>query len=124
VLLTDSFTTRAVALHSELLTRDPFKITSPLNFGSDKRTRVALFAMNINLLPGETESAIIARAENSSGGVYSLPVKYVTRVAGYDWLWHVVVVLPQDSSLSGNINLTIALRGATSNTVSVAIAPP
>jgi endonuclease/exonuclease/phosphatase family metal-dependent hydrolase len=124
VLLTDSLTNRAVALHSELLTRDPFKVLSPNNFGSDKRTRVALFATNINLFSGENESAIIARAVNSSGGEYSLPVKYVTRVSGYDWLWHVVVVLPQDFSLSGNITLTITLHGATSNAVTVAIAPP
>jgi hypothetical protein len=95
-----------------------------MNFGTDKRTRVALFAMNVNLYPGETESAIIARATNSSGGVYDLPVKYVTRVAGYDWLWHVVIVLPQDSSLNGNITLTIALHGATSNPVNIAISPP
>jgi hypothetical protein len=80
--------------------------------------------MNVNLLPGETESAIIARAVSSSGGVYSLPVKYVGRVNGYDWLWHVVLVLPQDSSLSGSITITIALRGATSNPVTVTIAPP
>jgi len=124
ILLTDSLTNRALALHSEFLTRDPFKITTPLNFGDDKRTRVALFAMNVNLFPGETESAIIARATNSSGGVYSLPVKYVRKVAGYDWLWHVVIVLPQDSSLSGNINVNISLHGATSNTVTIAIAPP
>jgi len=117
-------TNRAVALHSEFMTRDPFKITTPLNFGDDKRTRVALFAMNVNLLPGETESAIVARAVNSGGGVYSLPVKYVGTVAGYDWLWQVVIVLPQDSSLSGNINVTISLHGATSNTVTIAIAPP
>ncbi|HKG48528.1 MAG TPA: endonuclease/exonuclease/phosphatase family protein [Pyrinomonadaceae bacterium] len=124
VLLTDSLTNRALALHSEFMTRDPFKVTSPVNFGSDKRTRVALFAMNINLLSGETESAIIARAVNPNGGEYNLPVKYVGGVAGYDWLWHVVVVLPQDFSLSGNITLTITLHGATSNAVTVAIAPP
>jgi len=35
-----------------------------------------------------------------------------------------VIVLPQDSSLSGNINVTISLHGATSNTVTIAIAPP
>ena len=80
--------------------------------------------MNVNLFSGETESAIIARATSSSGGVYDLPVKYVGKVGGYDWLWHVVVVLPQDSSLSGTITLTIALHGATSNPVTIAIAPP
>jgi len=117
-------TNRALALHSEFLTRDPFKVTSPSNFGDDKRTRISLFALNVNLLSGETESAITARAVSSSGGVYALPVKYVNRVAGYDWLWDVVLVLPQDSSMSGNISLTLTLHGATSNTVNVAIAPP
>ena len=51
--------------------------------------------MNVNLFSGENESAIIARAVSSSGAVYDLPVKYVRRVAGYDWLSHVVVVLPR-----------------------------
>jgi len=123
VLLTDSLTNRALALHSEFLTRDPFKMTSPNNFGDDKRTRISLFALNVNLFSGETESAITARAVSSSGGVYALPVKYVNRVAGYDWLWDVVLVLPQDSSLSGNISLTLTLHGVTSNTVTIAIAP-
>jgi len=45
-------------------------------------------------------------------------------VAGYDWLWHVVIVLPQDSSLSGTITVTITLHDATSNPVTIAISPP
>jgi len=56
--------------------------------------------------------------------VYDLPVKYVGKVAGYDWLSFVIIVLPQDSSLSGNITLTFTLHGATSNPVTIAIAPP
>ena len=124
ILLTDGSTNRGLALHSTLLTRDPFWITSPANIGSDKRTRVSLFGINVNLLAGETASAISAKAVSSFGGVYNLPVEYVSKVPGYDWLWSVVVRLPEDPSLQGNISVSISLHGVTSNSVTLAIAPP
>jgi len=61
---------------------------------------------------------------SSTRGIYDLGVEYVTRVPGYDWLTLVVVRLPEDSWLSGNITVTISLHGATSNAVTIAIAPP
>jgi hypothetical protein len=124
VLLSDSSTGRGVALHSVLFTRDPFSITSPLNPGSDKRTRVLLFGFNVNLLSGETATAIRAKAVNSSGVVYDLPVEYAAKVPGFDWLWEITVRLPEDSSLQGNILVSISLHGLTSNNVTLKIAPP
>ena len=124
VLLTDISTNRGVALHSALFTRDPFKITSPLNPGTDKRTRVTLFAMNATLSAGEPPSAISAKAVTGFGGVYDLPVEYVAKVPGYDWLSHVIVRLPEDPSLQGTISVSISLHGVTSNTVTMQIAPP
>jgi len=124
VLLTDSSTTRGLALHSTLFTRDPFWITSPFNPGTDKRTRITLFSTNVNLLPGETASAIKGQAVSSIGGVYDLPVEYVGKVPGFDWLWEVTVRLPEDWSLQGNISVSISLHGVSSNTVTAKIAPP
>ena len=40
--------------------RDPFPLTTPFNFSSDGRTRVSFFALNLDLLPGETVSAVTA----------------------------------------------------------------
>jgi endonuclease/exonuclease/phosphatase family metal-dependent hydrolase len=124
LLLIDPTTGRGLALHSALFTRDPFKITSPLNPGSDKRTRVILFGLNIKLFSGETASAVSAKAVSSFGGVYDLPVEYVGRVPGYEWLSHVTLRLPQDPTLKGNISVSIGLHGTTSNSVTLQIAPP
>ncbi|HEY0728246.1 MAG TPA: hypothetical protein VGD38_09270, partial [Pyrinomonadaceae bacterium] len=114
---------RAVALHSTQFTRDPFPISSPFNPGSDKRTRVVLFCTNLNLQPGESISAVTAKAVSSFGGVYNLPVEYVGKVSGLSWLSNVVVRLPDDPALAGNVSVAVALRGVGSNSVTIAISP-
>jgi hypothetical protein len=122
-LLTDLGTNRALALHSTLFTRDPFPLISPLNPGADKRTRIVLFCTNLNLQPGETKSVVTARAVASFGGVYDLPVEYVGQVSGFSWLSSVIVRLPEDPALKGNLSVAIALRGLGSNSVTVALSP-
>jgi hypothetical protein len=112
-----------VALHSTLFTRDPFSLTSPLNPGTDKRTRIVLFCSNLELLPGETKSVVTARAVSSSGGIYDLPVEYVGTVSGFSWLTSVIVRLPEDPALQGNVSVAVALRGIGSNSVTVALQP-
>src|SRR6266513_2925733 len=54
VLISDAASTRAVALESVTLKDGPFALTSTVKFSNDTRTRIALFALNMNLLPGET----------------------------------------------------------------------
>src|SRR6266550_7020702 len=55
VLISDSVSTRAIAFESVTMRPEPIKVTASANFNLlDKRTRVAMFAMNLNLLPGET----------------------------------------------------------------------
>jgi endonuclease/exonuclease/phosphatase family metal-dependent hydrolase len=123
VLLTDLNSNRAVALHSTKFTRDPFQLTSPSNFGTDKRTRIVLFCTNLNLQAGESISVVTARAVSSFGAVYSLPVEYVGQVAGFSWLSNVIVRLPDDPALQGNLSVAIALRGVGSNSVTITISP-
>jgi endonuclease/exonuclease/phosphatase family metal-dependent hydrolase len=123
VLLVDPSTNRALALHSTLFTRDPFSLTSPLNLGTDKRTRIALFCTNLDLLSGESISVVTARAVSSFGVIYDLPVEYVGKVPGYSWLTDVIVRLPEDPTLQGNLSVSIALRGLGSNSGTVALSP-
>ena len=106
-----------------LFTRDPFSVISPLNPGTDKRTRITLFGTNINLLPGETMAVVSARAVTYFGAIYDLPVEYVGRVPGFNWLSNVVVRLPDDQTLNGNIWVSISVRGVGSNSVMVEISP-
>jgi hypothetical protein len=110
-------------LNSELFTRDPFSLTSPLNLSSDKRTRITLFCTNLDLLAGESISVVTAVAVTSSGAIYNLPVEYVGKVPGFSWLSNVIVRLPNDPSLQGNLSIAVALRGIGSNSVTVIVIP-
>ena len=123
ILLTDGLSDRALALHSPLLTRDPFPLTSPLNPGTDKRTRIMLFCANLSLLPGEPISVVTARAVSSSGVIYNLPVEDVETVPDFSWLTSIIVRLPDDPSLQGNLSVAVALRGIGSNSETIAVVP-
>ena len=122
-LLIDPATGRALALHSTLFTRDPFTLTSPLNLGSDKRTRVMLFCTNLNLSPGESFSAVTARGVSTLGVNYDLSVEYVGRSSLPDWLSYVIIRLPDDPSLRGSLDVNIVFHGLGSNTVTLSLSP-
>ncbi|HEX6719094.1 MAG TPA: PQQ-dependent sugar dehydrogenase, partial [Pyrinomonadaceae bacterium] len=61
VLISEAGSDLAVALDSVTMVRDPFPLTNTFNFSLDQRTRLMLFAMNFDLLPGENSSAVTAR---------------------------------------------------------------
>jgi hypothetical protein len=73
-LLKRQSTNRAIAVHSVLLTDEPFSLRTSNNFGADERTRIALFATNLQLLQSETLSAVSVSPVDSRNIVYSLPV--------------------------------------------------
>src|SRR6266550_1087234 len=79
-LLSQNTSTRAIALESVTFKGEPFPLTSSVQFGSDPRTRVCVFAMNLELLPGEGVNAFSAEAEDSAGNRYPLTVEYVGQV--------------------------------------------
>ena len=57
------------------------------------------------------------------GTVYNLPVEYVGKVPGYDWLTSVVVRLDEQVTDVGNLNITLTLRGTPTNTVVITTKP-
>ena len=124
VLLTAGNSNRAIALHSVLMTAEPFLLFTPNNFSLDQHTRIALFATNVTLLPGETLSAISVSAVDTRGVVYALPVESLSFVPGFDWLSAVLVRLPDDPSLKGDLSITLTVHGVKSNTVVIAIKSP
>jgi hypothetical protein len=124
VLLTTGELNRAIALHSVLMTAEPFSLLTQNNFGTDQRTRIALFASNVKLLQGETLSAISVSAVDTRGITYTLPVESLTLVPNFDWLYSVIVRLPEDTTLKGDLTVTLTLRGLNSNTAHVAIRAP
>jgi len=124
VLLTFGDSNRAIALHSVLMTAEPFSLLTQNNFGSDQRTRIALFATNVQLFQGETLAAISVSAVDTRNVSYVLPVESLSAVTGVDWLYSVVVRLPEDPTLKGDLAITLTLRGVKSNTVLVGIRTP
>lgn len=121
VLVTEGNTDRAIALDSANMLRDPFSLFTTLNFSSDHRTRLMLFAVNFELLPGENASAVTAEVENAVHTMaQSMPVEFVGRVPGYYWLTEVVVRLP-DLPGNGDVFVSITLHGRTSNKARVTI---
>ena len=124
ILLTNGNSNRAAALHSVLLTAEPFTLLTANNFSSDQHTRITLYAMNVQLLQSETLSAISVSGVDTRNVSYVLAVEALTVVPGFDWLTGVVVRLPDDTSLKGDLAVTLTLRGLKSNTVLVGIHSP
>ncbi|MDX6499847.1 MAG: hypothetical protein QOG23_3107 [Blastocatellia bacterium] len=120
-LLTEGTTNRAIALDSVTFLRDPFPLTTINKFSFDQRTRITLFAVGLELLPGEDLSVVTAQAEDIGHKTYPLKVEYVSKVPGFDWLTQVVIRLPDDFPNAGDFFVSVSLRGAVSNKVVIGI---
>ncbi|MDX6575196.1 MAG: hypothetical protein QOE96_1149, partial [Blastocatellia bacterium] len=94
ILQTEENTDHAIAFDSVTMLRDPFLLTNSLNFSSDKRTRIMLFAVNLDLLPNEDSSAVTASATDALSNAYPLTVEFVGAVPGLTSFTEVVLVLP------------------------------
>jgi endonuclease/exonuclease/phosphatase family metal-dependent hydrolase len=121
VLLTQGTTDRAIAMHSTFFTDEPFYVRSSPNLSTDSRTRIMLFATNLELLAGETPASVSVRATDSRGISYDLAVEQVLKVPNFNWLSSVTVRLPDDQSISGDLTVRVAIRGALSNVARVSI---
>ena len=120
-LLTEANTNRAIALDSVTFQRDPFSVMTLLNFGSDQRTRVMLFATGLELMPGESISVVTAQAEDSAHRIFPLTVEYVGKTPNLDWVTQVNVRLPDALAGAGDVLVSVSVRGAASNKVIVGI---
>jgi hypothetical protein len=116
-LLTQENSARAAALDSVTLVRDPLAVVAPNNFSVDRRARLSLFAINVDLLPGESASAVTARARDSQSRIYSLNVVFVGKVPSVDSLTQLIVRLPDELAQAGDVWISITLHGQTSNEV-------
>jgi hypothetical protein len=96
--------------------REPFPVVSQQNFfSSDQRTRVTLFAYNLELKAGEGVSAITAQAEDSQHRIYTLPVEAISEVPNFGWITQVTVKLPDELQNVGDVWVSVSLRGIASN---------
>jgi hypothetical protein len=118
-LLAEENSQRAIALDSVTRVRDPLPVVALNNFmqGRDPRTRVALFGINLDLMPGEDTSAVTAQARDSHSRNYNLKVEFVGKVPTLDWLTQVIVRLPDELAQAGDVWISVNLHGQTSNEV-------
>lgn len=122
-LLTEEGTERAIALEAITLMRDPFPIMNTRNFTADGRSRVGLYAVNLTLANGETSAAVTAQAIDAGARTYQLPIEYVGKVPGFDWLTEIVATLPPELMNAGDISINVTYRGNNSNKVVVSTKP-
>lgn len=122
-LLSVESSTDAIALNSVTFVRDPFSLRTIPNFSSDQRTRISLFALNVELLPHENISVVTAQAEDSQHRVFSLPVEFVGKVPNFDWLTQINLRLPDELSTGGDVLVKITVRGLASNEAKIRVAP-
>jgi len=84
VLLTEDNSLSALVLDNLIHTRDPFPIITNEYFVSDKRTRLKLLLVDLDLAPnqGETLSLITAQALDAQSRTYNLVVEDLRKVPG------------------------------------------
>lgn len=113
---------KAAALDSVSMMSEPFPVMSPRNlFSSDQRTRINLFAYNLQLRPGETAAAITVEAEDALHQIHVLPVEAVNEVPNFNWITQVTVKLPDQLQSAGVVSMVIKLRGTSSNKLPVTV---
>src|SRR3989441_11296520 len=126
ILISDSTSTRAIALESVTLKAGPFGLTSTVTFSNDNRTRIAIFAMNLNLLAGETANgnptSFTADAEDASHNHYPLNVEYVDQVPGFGGIYMIILRLNDAmTNALGEVLVGVNLHTVASNRVRIAI---
>ncbi len=106
ILLTEDESLNALALDAVLDTRDPFPLVSDNYFGAEKRTRIKLLLVDLDLYSGES-------------GV--LPVEDLRKAPGFPWLAQLTALLPSDLTGPNDLSLSVSARGQTSNSVNLRI---
>lgn len=114
---------RAIALDSVTMTSETFTIKNTNNFSVDERTRISLYAVNVELAAGEPLSVIQAQAENSLGQVFPLTVEYFGAVPNFPWLKQVIVKLPDEIADKVEVRISLKVHGLTGNKVLIKVSP-
>jgi len=125
ILLNQPSSTRADAIDSVLFTKEALPIINNLNFSSDNRTRVIVFAVGWKGAP-----VTAATAEDPVGNIFPLTVEFVDKLPvgntskSLSWLTQVVLKMPDPNQITVPEDLKIKITsGQTSNAVLVAVKP-
>jgi hypothetical protein len=121
ILLTEDNSLKALSVDSFFLKRDPFPLLNNDYFGNDKRTRIKLLLVDVDLFGAETPSIVTVQAIDQSQIFHNLPVEDLRKVPGVPWLNQLTVMLPSDLVVPGELTVSVTLRGKTSNPATVRV---
>lgn len=116
---------QAAALDSVLFLRDPFLVLNVANLfvpGSDKNTRVIVFATDLQLEPGETASSVVVNLIDGSNRTFDVAAEDVRPVPNFSFM-QVVFRLP-DNLAGGTCTIRLKVHGQVSNSGTMRILPP
>jgi hypothetical protein len=116
--------TQAAALDAILAVRDPFRVVGIPDWfpsGSDRNTRVTLFARNLQLNPSELPSAVLVRFITDNGSIFDGRVEDVRLILNSE-LTQVIVRLPNNLP-AGTHTVFIRAHNKESNSGTIRIAP-
>jgi len=104
---------QAAALDSMSLLRDPFPVVNLFNLGTDRNTRVIVFATNLQLAPGETASSVIVNLIDSNNQSYDVPAEEVRLLTGFGFT-QVIFRLPNGPAV-GTCTIRVKAHGQVTN---------
>jgi uncharacterized protein (TIGR03437 family) len=127
----------AVAINTAKQMDGNFTVTTAENLGPDKRTRLTIFATGISGSAANTDArndltvdgrirsnfaeSVIVEARTLNGSIFRLPVEFAGRLDGLPGLDQLSLVLINELSGAGSIELTVIVNGQRSNTTSIVI---
>lgn len=121
VLLTEDSSLNALVLDGVIQTRDPFPLMTDNYFGTDKRTRLTLLLVDLDLYQGEPLSIISVQAQDAQQKNYTLPVEDLRKVPGVPWMSQLLVRLPSELAGVTNVTLTVTARGQVSRAARISL---
>src|SRR3989440_11691317 len=119
ILISQETSTRALALDSVTLKREPFNSTSEVSWSNDNQTRIMLFLIGVD--PKTSAASITANAEDGAHKIYPLTVEYVGPVPGQDWVTAIVLRISEQMGDLGDVLIRLSYQGLNSNRVRVGV---
>lgn len=120
---------RGAILNAVTNTLDPFAVNTQENQGSDKRTRVAIYATGLRYAGNAGRDSakvnvydrVLFEGTDAAGKVWNLPVEYAGPAPGFFGLDQVNALLPAELDGAGVLGVTILAESAISNRVTITV---
>jgi hypothetical protein len=116
ILLTEDNSLNALIADNMFRTREPFQATNAHYLGPDKRTRLTLLLVDLELFTNEIlTNTISVQGRDDQQNNFAFAVEDLRKVPDLPWLSQLVVRVPGELSGPRSLNLTVTARGQVSN---------